>query len=540
MLRLKNVGVEIAGADGQIISPVRNVSLKAHAGQITAIVGESGSGKTLSALAIMRLLPRAGMRVAAGSCIEFKGMDLLGLSENEMRRLRGSEMAMVYQDPSACLNPVLTVGRQIIELLIQHLELTKGQAWSRAGELLRDVGIDSPSGRLKAYPHELSGGQQQRVMIAMAIACQPELLIADEPTSALDVTIQRQIMDLIIRIKEERNLGVLFITHDLAVASDIADRVVVMRQGEVVEEGDSHAVLYAPKHPYTQSLIEARLRLDRKSPFRRKSMEQKSSGPRLKARGLSKNYTIPSGFWRRDEVGVVKDVSFELYEGETLGIVGESGSGKTTLAMLLMRLIEATDGTIFIDGKAIHDIRQSTFRPMRRWIQMIFQNPYASLNPRWTIYRTLMAPMKLYGLAEDAAEMKQKVICLLEAVGLSREALYKYPQQFSGGERQRIAIARCIAVEPDILICDECVSALDVSMQVQILDLLIELQKKSGLSLIFVSHDLATVQYIADRVLVFHKGVIVESAMTEELFASPKHAYTRQLLAATPVMGGSM
>ena len=480
------------------------------------------------------------MRVAVDSSIKFSGVDLLDLSENEMGRLRGRELAMVYQDPSACLNPVLTVGRQITEPLILHLGLTKRQAWARARELLRDVGIDSPSSRLKAYPHELSGGQQQRVMIAMAIACQPELLIADEPTSALDVTIQRQIIDLIMGIKEERNLGVLFITHDLAVVSDIADRIVVMCQGEVVEEGESHEILLTPKHPYTQSLIEARRRLDRNPAYGRKSRGQGSFDIRLKVQELTKRYTIPSGFWRRSELEAVKAVSFELHKGETLGVVGESGSGKTTVAMLLMCLIEATEGAFFIDGQALHDIGQNTFRLMRRQIQMVFQNPYASLNPRWTICQTLMAPMKLYNLAENATAMKQKAIDLLETVGLSREALYKYPQQFSGGERQRIAIARCLTVEPEILICDECVSALDVSLQVQILDLLIELQKKSGLSLIFVSHDLATIKYIADRVLVFYKGEIVETATTEELFASPRHPYTQRLLAATPGMAESM
>ncbi|MEW8057566.1 MAG: ABC transporter ATP-binding protein, partial [Candidatus Thiodiazotropha sp.] len=404
MLTLQNVGIEIHGSRNHVITPVRDVSFHAAEGEITAIVGESGSGKTLTALAIMRLLQEDRMNVVAGSKIDYKGQNLLDLPNNEMCSLRGKELAMIFQNPGSSLNPILSVGKQLSEPLMWHAGLSKKQAWIRAMELLDDVGIKLPSKRLKAYPHELSGGQQQRIMIAMAVAVEPSLIIADEPTSALDVTIQRQIIDLIMRMKEERNLSILFISHDLAMVADIADRIVVMSNGVVVEEGDSNKVLRIPKHLYTRSLIEARLTIEKthghgngdlEMNMHRKSTQEAviekdhPNGVRLEAKGLCKRYWLRSGFRQKQALEAVRDISFELRKGETVGVVGESGSGKTTLAMLLMRLVEPTSGSIILDGKLVNDISLKAFRPMRRKIQMIFQNPYASFNPRWKIQEAL-------------------------------------------------------------------------------------------------------------------------------------------------------
>ena len=548
MLHLENVSVEISGEEGHAITLVRRVGFSVSQGGITAIVGESGSGKTLTAMAIMGLLPSREMRVTAGSRIVFEGENISELSPKSMACLRGKELSMVFQDPGASLNPVLTIGRQLAEPLVRHLGFTRRQALGRAVELLKEVGIPSPEQRVKSYPHELSGGQQQRVMIAMAIACQPKLLIADEPTSALDVTVQRQIIELIMEIRRTHGLSVIFISHDLGVVAEIADRVVVMRKGEVVEEGMTKNVLFAPSHPYTQSLVQARGRLARR-PHVDKSdggalvgkLNQPGLAPelldtdvRLEVRKLRKDYSLREGLGSRKTLHAVKDVSLDLYRGETLGIVGESGSGKTTLAMMLVRLIDVSGGNITLDGQRIDGLSGHDFRPMRRKIQVVFQNPYASLNPRWTIRQTLINPMKLHGLGVNEREWEQRAMHFLDKVGLAPAALEKFPQQFSGGERQRIAIARCMCVEPDILICDECVSALDVSTQLQILDLLRDLKNEYGVSYLFIAHDLATVRYIADRVLVFQDGQIVEASSVESLFRSPQHPYTQQLLASIP------
>lgn len=548
ILRVENLSIDIVASDGRIVSPVREISFSVPEGGITAIVGESGSGKTLTALAVMGLLPIGQMRVSHCSNIYFKERNLVGLPEQEMCSLRGKEIAMVFQDAGACLNPVLSIGKQIAEPLMQHMGLSRQEAYGRAVDLLREVGIPSPDIRVKAYPHELSGGQQQRVMIAMAIACEPKLLIADEPTSALDVTVQRQILDLIVRLQREHSLSVVFITHDLGVVAEIADRVIVMRQGEIKEQGDKSKVLFSPADPYTQALIASKVRLSESRGAvlaRRIDDTEKIGGawipPKidvqnilLEAKDLRKDYCIRLGFQRKHILQAVKGVSFSLGRGETLGIVGESGSGKTTLAMMLVRLIDATAGSLFLEGQEVLGIPSTSFRPLRRRIQVVFQNPYASLNPRWCIRRTLTEPMKLHGLGADEREREEKSARLLERVGLPRGALDKYPYQFSGGERQRIAIARCLTVEPEILICDECVSALDATVQVQVLDLLRDLQDELGMSYLFISHDLAVVKHIADRVMVLHNGEVVESADVEQLYAAPEHSYTKQLLSAMP------
>lgn len=552
ILRVENLSIDIVASGGRVASPVREISFSVPEGSVTAIVGESGSGKTLTALAVMGLLPKSQMRVLPGSNIYFKERNLVGLSGQEMCSLRGKEIAMVFQDAGACLNPVLPIGKQIAEPLIQHLGLSRQEAYSRAIELLHEVGISSPDMRVKAYPHELSGGQQQRVMVAMAISCKPKLLIADEPTSALDVTVQRQILDLIARLQKELALSVVFITHDLGVVAEIADRVVVMRQGVIKEQGGKDEVLFSPKDPYTQDLIASRIRLSEKRMavfpgYIENRVLTKDIGIPLmnnakdiwlEAKDLRKDYCIRLGFRRKHILQAVKGVSFSLGRGETLGVVGESGSGKTTLAMMLVRLIDATAGSLFLEGQEVLGIPSASFRPLRRRIQVVFQNPYASLNPRWRIRRTLTEPMKLHGLGAD--EREEKSARILGRVGLPRGALDKYPYQFSGGERQRIAIARCLTVEPEILICDECVSALDATVQVQVLDLLRDLQDELGMSYLFISHDLAVVRHIADRVMVLHNGEVVESADVEQLYAAPEHSYTKQLLLAMPKIANWM
>jgi len=442
---------------------------------------------------------------------------------------------MIFQDPGASLNPVLTVGDQIAQQLRCHLKLSVAQAWSRAIELLHEVGIPSPALRVSAYPHELSGGQKQRVMIAMAISCEPKLLIADEPTSALDATVQRKILGLLGRLKEDHGLSMLFITHDLAAAAEVSDQVVVMRQGEVVETGDKTLLLSSSKNEYTSSLVQARERLNiprSKLVARKPSKLGCAAKPVVVAEGLRKEYSIRTGLWRRSILTAVDSVSFSLSRGETLGVVGESGSGKTTMARMLVRLIAATGGSVSLDGQQILDMSLREFRLVRKRIQIVFQNPYASLNPRWTIQRALTAPMKVHGLGVTPQDRDARAAHLLDRVGLSSDAMGKLPHQFSGGERQRIAIARCLGVEPEILICDECVSALDVSVQAQVLNLLQELQAEYNLAYLFISHDMAVIRHISDRVLVMEGGKIVESGPTEIVFSSPSHPYTCSLLEA--------
>jgi peptide/nickel transport system ATP-binding protein len=460
---------------------------------------------------------------------------------------------MIFQEPMSSLNPVFTVGFQIAEVLRQHMGMNRKQARARTLALLEEVGIPDPASKIDAYPSQMSGGQQQRVMIAMAIACEPKLLIADEPTTALDVTIQKQIMDLIAALQKKHQMSVLFITHDLGLVGEIADQVIVMRHGEVRETGEVRQVFEAPKDPYTKALLHCRPSLDER-PWRLPviadymegkagpgvEIKQRTRGytpgdePVLVVNNLSKSFYTRAGLFGKREFQAVKDVSFTLPRGKTLGVVGESGSGKTTVGLTLLRLHQATGGTAMFHGKDLIAMPNSEYLPYKRRIQIIFQNPYASLNPRFTVGQILLEPMRIHKIGANDQERIAKAYWLLDKVGLPEQAFHRYPHEFSGGQRQRIAIARCLTMQPEILVCDESVSALDVSVQAQVLNLLQDLQDEFGLSYIFISHDLSVVKYIADQVMVMHKGQVVELADSDELYRNPVHPYTRTLLSAIP------
>lgn len=526
---------------------VNTVSFDVPAGKTTAIVGESGSGKTLTAMAIMGLLPNDELRTTPKSHVYFRGEDILQTDPSAVCKLHGRQMTMVFQEPGSSLNPVLSIGNQIVQPLRRHLGLSRSQALTRAKELLHEVGIEFPAKRLNSYPHELSGGQQQRVMIAMAISCGPQVVIADEPTSALDVTVQRQILDLFFRLQQKHALTILFITHDLGIVAEMADEVIVFHRGSIQEQGAKARVLGSPEHAYTQALIASRSRLDGCRNGARyvdnaavsvnAQASAEKSPPLLEVRNLVKNYAGRSWFRNVVPFPAVRNISFSLSRGEILGIVGESGSGKTTVAMAIARLIKVTEGQVLLDGKECLALPAREFRSLRRRIQLVFQNPYASLNPRWTIGRTLASPLELIGLGRETHECRKRAGDTLRMVGLNEGDLDKFPHQFSGGQRQRIAIARAIVGRPDILICDEAVSALDVSVQVQIMDLLRELQRDLGIACLFISHDLNAIRYIADRLLVMRSGEIVEEGTVASIVESPRHSYTAELLAAEPRMG---
>ena len=469
----------------------------------------------------------------------------------ELRKLRGADISMIFQEPMTSLNPVFTVGWQLEEVLRLHIGMSGRAARKRSVEVLREVGIPEPERRIDAYPSQLSGGQQQRVMIAMAIACEPKLLIADEPTTALDVTIQKQILDLIADLQKRRHMSVLFITHDLAVVGEIADYVVVMRNGEIREQGVARAVFEAPKDTYTKALLRCRPQLERR-PMRLPVIddyihgtgpahtEERKRGVRpsdaivLDVKNLGKSFYSREGLFGKREFKAVKDVSFKLPKGKTLGLVGESGSGKTTVGLTLMRLHEATTGEAFFEGRDLLSMPSKEFMTYKRRIQIIFQNPYASLTPRFTVGQILVEPMQIHGIGDSTQARTDMAFELLDKVGLPEVSFYKYPHEFSGGQRQRIAIARCLTMRPDILICDESVSALDVSVQAQVLNLLQDLQDEFHLSYIFISHDLAVVKYISDEVMVMNEGEIVEIANSDEIYRHPKMPYTRKLLASIP------
>ncbi|MEX8494721.1 ABC transporter ATP-binding protein [Sphaerotilus sp.] len=514
-----------------------------------ALVGESGSGKSVTAMSIVHLLPENAERTGR---ILFDGRDLLQAPPAELRALRGRAIACVFQDPMGSLNPVFTVGAQIAEPLRLHLGLGRRAALARAEELLAEVGLPEPKRRLSAYPHELSGGQQQRVMIAMALACEPRLLIADEPTTALDVTVQRQILELLARIKAERRMGMLFISHDLGVVGEIADQVVVMRHGRIRETGPVATVFTAPQDAYTRALLACRPRLDdtarrlvvidahiagqtAPAPATPPAVPRDAEAPVLiEARGLCKSFPVREGLFGRRAFKAVQDVSFTLRRGHTLGIVGESGSGKTTMGLTLLRLHEATAGQVLFDGRDLFALQGAERQALRRRIQIVFQNPYASLNPRFTIGQTLLEPMQIHQIGADDRERETRALALLERVGLDATAFGKYPHEFSGGQRQRIAIARALTLSPEVLVLDEAVSALDVSVQAQVLNLLRDLQDELGLAYVFISHDLAVVRFMADEVLVMKDGCVVERADAQALLAAPREDYTRRLLGAIP------
>jgi peptide/nickel transport system ATP-binding protein len=531
----------------------QGVSFDIPENTIVALVGESGSGKSVTAMSILNLLPDNAER--AGQVL-WQGRDLLKASLAELQALRGREIACVFQDPMSSLNPVFTVGAQLAEPLIKHMGLSKAQAWQRAEALLAEVGIPEPARRMTSYPHEMSGGQQQRVMIAMALTCEPKLLIADEPTTALDVTIQRQILELIGKLKTTRRMSVLFISHDLGVVGEVADHVVVMRNGLIREQGPVAQIFASPQDDYTRALLACRPSLEG-NPARlmviddhiaQQAAQQAGAAalvvqaqPKdpnapvvLEVRALAKSFWLKKGVFGKREFKAVQNVNFQLKRGHTLGVVGESGSGKTTMGLTLLRLHEPTGGEVIFDGKNLLKLSDRERQAMRRRIQIVFQNPYASLNPRFTIGQTLIEPMEIHHIGASTAEREQRARELLGKVGLDDRAFGKYPHEFSGGQRQRIAIARCLTLNPEVLVLDEAVSALDVSVQAQVLNLLKDLQDEFGLSYVFISHDLAVVRFISDEVLVMKDGVVVEQASAQEILAHPKQEYTQKLLAAIP------
>ena len=533
------------------VEAVKSVSFDIAENATLALVGESGSGKTVSAMSILRLLPENAI-IDAGSRVDYQGENLLAAPMARMRAIRGRDITAVFQEPMTSLNPVFTVGDQIAEVLRLHRSMPRRQARERAVDLLNEVGIPDPKARVAAYPHELSGGQQQRVMIAMAIANEPRLLIADEPTTALDVTIQRQVLELLARLRERHRMSVLFISHDLALVGEIADEVVVMRHGEVKERGPVRKLFAAPEHPYTRALLACRPRLEvrpRRLPVIEDFMQGRGAGQPgseeplvrpsgtptiVEAKGLHKEFRLKAGLFKTRALRAVDDVSFSLARSRTVGLVGESGSGKTTVGMLVLRLLEATAGEVHFDGADLLALSDREMMAYRRRIQIVFQNPYASLNPRFTIGQTLTEPMRLHRIGSDERERVERARQLLARVGLPEDSLHRYPHEFSGGQRQRIAIARALTVEPEVIVCDESVSALDVSVQATVLNLLLDLQEERGLAYLFISHDLAVVKYMADEILVMREGEVVERGEPEALFRAPAHEYTRKLLGAIP------
>ncbi len=525
LLSIQNLSIALPRGGDRPFA-VQDISYDIHAGEILCIVGESGSGKSMSANAIMGLLP--DYLTPQQGRILFRGKDLLRQDEATLQAMRGKDMAMIFQEPLSALNPLMTVGEQISEVMRVHNAYPGAERMRRTLELLDFVGLPDPTTLYHVYPFRLSGGQRQRVMIAMALALEPALLIADEPTTALDVTTQAQILALIARIQKEKGMGVMFVTHDFGVVAEIAHRVAVMEKGVLVEQGPADEVLNRPRHPYTQRLIAA-------VPHRR-GEERVATGddtPVLEVKDLKKTYVIGHGWLGgKREVHAVDGVSFTVRRGETLGIVGESGSGKSTIGKCLLKLVGINGGQLIFNGQDIAKMSESRFRPMRHDIQMIFQDPFASLNPRHTVGRIISDGPVANGVPRAKAEARVRE--LLSLVGLDPSAFDRYPNQFSGGQRQRIGIARALALEPKVLVADESVSALDVSVQAQVLQLLHDLQQRLQIALVFITHDLRVAAQICNSVLVMHRGKVVEYGSPSQIFDNPQDAYTRQLIAAVP------
>ena len=528
LLEIRNLHICLP-AGSERAHAVETVDLELAPNEILCIVGESGSGKSLTARAVMGLLPAPHVRVVDGS-IRFGSEDLTAVSEARFRAIRGSEISMIFQEPMTALNPVMSIGDQIDEVFRFHESMSRRERRSRALSLLDDVQLPDPQHIMRSYPHQLSGGQRQRAMIAMALALDPKILIADEPTTALDVTTQAQILKLIKEMQAAHNTGVLFITHDFGVVADIADRVAVMQQGKVVEAGSAEEVLNAPRHPYTQALIAAVPALTPRPP------RDRAAERVLQVEGLSKVFRSGGGLFglgkRERKVKAAGDVCLELRHGETLGIVGESGSGKSTVARCIVRLIDADSGKILLKGTDLRPLGRAAMRAHRSSIQMMFQDPFASLNPRTRVGKIIMQGPLLQGMDKDAAQARARE--LLSIVGLDERAYDRFPHEFSGGQRQRIGIARALALNPDVLVADEPVSALDVSIQAQILRLLDEIREQMNLSMIFITHDLRVAAQVCDRLAVMRYGEIVETGPTAEVFGDPQAPYTRDLLAAVP------
>lgn len=560
LLSVKDLCVDFNTPEG-VVRAVNNISFDVPMGKTVGLVGESGSGKSVTSLAVMGLIPNPPGIISGGQIL-FEGRDLVTTPEEDMRKIRGNDIAMIFQEPMTSLNPVFKVGAQISEVLMLHMGMNKNQAWEKSVDLLNQVGIPSPSKSAHKYPHEMSGGQKQRVMIAMAIACEPKLLICDEPTTALDVTIQKQVIDLMFDLQDKYNMGMLFITHDLGVIADIADDVVVMYRSNLVEQNTTSKIFTHATHPYTKGLIACRPALDRNptrlltvSDFMDEegkeleidetktvkvdkvhSFTEEENPVLLEVKDFHIHFPIKGGIFGRtiDNFKAVDGVSFKLRKGMTLGLVGESGCGKTTLGRGILRLIEPTAGEVIYNGVNVTDLNKAEMRAMRSKMQVIFQDPYSSLNPRMTVGEILLEPMDLHNIGANKAERTEKAKWLLEKVGLQANQLSRYPHEFSGGQRQRICIARALAVNPEFIICDESVSALDVSVQAQVLNLLLDLQEEFGLTYIFISHDLSVVNFISDEVAVMNHGKFVEMDKANEIYLNPKEEYTKNLLSAIP------
>ena len=549
---IRNLRVEFQTKDGPVVG-VEDVSFEIAAGETVCVVGESGSGKSVSSLSLMRLVEFGGGEIAGGQLIfdrkEGGETDLAKSDQSLMRHVRGNEIGMIFQEPMTALNPVFTVGRQLTEGLRVHKNMSKSQAEARALELLKQVRIPEPERRLKQYPHELSGGMRQRVVIAMALACEPRLLIADEPTTALDVTIQAEILALIDRLKRETGTAVMFITHDMAVVAQMADRVVVMFRGNKVEEGPVEEIFANPQHDYTKALLAAVPKLGEMKgkalpePMRLLGVEQKNtapiegqSEPLLKVRNLTTRFDVKGGLLRRTvaQVHAVEDVSFDVNKGQTLSLVGESGCGKSTAGRSILRLVEPLSGEINLDGTDVMALGQESLRNARQDMQMIFQDPFASLNPQMQLMDQVAEPLLNYG-KRSKSEIRDRVEMLFDRVHLPKSFLRRYPHELSGGQRQRVAIARALALNPKLIIADEAVSALDVSVQAQVLNLMMELQADLGLSFLFISHDMAVVERVSHRVGVMYLGRIVEIGSRAQVFENPQHPYTQALLKAVPI-----
>ena len=555
MLTVQNLTIAFKSQD-DFIPVVNNISFNLKPNEILGVVGESGSGKSVSTLAISGLLPKKISKITSGN-ITFEGTSLLEYSNALMTMLRGKEIAMIFQEPMSALNPSMTCGAQVLEIILQHKDITPAKAKVETLQLFEKVKLPRPKDIFKSYPHQISGGQMQRVMIAMAIACKPKILIADEPTTALDVTVQKEIIQLLKALQKETKMSIIFISHDLALVSEIAQRVIVMHKGNIVEEGKTEDIFLQPKQLYTKALIASKpntkIHLKRlptvsdfvnntvptetisdneRRLFRKQLFEQK---PLLEVVNVDKEFYSNAGLFNKTTiVKAVNNVSFKVYEGETLGLVGESGCGKSTLGNVILQLHKATKGKVFYKGEDITKLKGKALRVLRKDIQLIFQDPFSSLNPRITVGKAIEEPMKVHKLYKNDDERKEKVISILKRVGLDASHYYRYPHEFSGGQRQRIGIARTIALQPKLIVCDESVSALDISVQAQVLNLLNELKEDFGFTYIFISHDLSVVKYMADELIVMNKGQIEEQGDPDHIYENPKTHYTKRLIAAIP------
>lgn len=577
LLEVKNLVTEFR-SDTYTVKAVNDVSFTVHKGRTLGIVGESGSGKSVTSLSVMRLIPNPPGRITGGTAMFYEGgkaTDLLQLPESTMRTYRGNRIAMIFQEPMTSLNPVFTCGDQIIEAIRLHQHVSKEEATSRTLQLLNEVKLPRPESMMKSYPHQLSGGQKQRVMIAMAMSCNPALLIADEPTTALDVTVQATILDLMRGLQLKHDMSMMFITHDLGVIAEIADDVIVMYKGKIVEQGSVQQIFEDPQHPYTKGLLACRPRLDKKLrilPTVRDFMNEEEDGtitertqtsvetalrmlefsreeiaernatlalqkPILDVKDLQVYFPIKSGLFSKTTgyVKAVDGITFNVKAGETLGLVGESGCGKTTTGRAILRLVEPTGGKVIFDGKDVLALQGPELKAMRKDFQIIFQDPYSSLNPRLSVGSAIMEVLRVHAIGDNDAERKEHVKYLLDKVNLLQRHFNNYPHEFSGGQRQRICIARALALKPKLLICDESVSALDVSVQAQVLNLLVQLRDEFKLTYIFISHDLSVVKFISDRIAVMNEGKIVEMDAANEIYESPQQAYTKGLIDAIPL-----